>query len=110
MPWPSTLPHLNVGHKLRLPKQNIGYCFHAMALDEVRTSFNVIRVRGAHEVWFRGVHSDIGGGNDNRGLNDISMRWMMRKAKAVGLPIPNAAIEALKPNRGVRREAARQAA
>jgi hypothetical protein len=24
------LPHLNIGHKLRLPKQNIGYCFHAM--------------------------------------------------------------------------------
>jgi uncharacterized protein (DUF2235 family) len=92
------LPHLNVGHKLRLPKENIGFCFHAMALDEVRTSFNVIRVKGAREVWFRGVHSDIGGGNDNRGLNDISMRWMMRKAKAAGLPVADAQIAGLRPD------------
>ncbi len=92
------LTHLNVGHKLRLPKENIQYRFHAMALDEVRTSFNVIRVKGAHEVWFRGVHSDIGGGNENRGLNDISMRWMMRKAKAAGLPITEAQIATLAPN------------
>ena len=92
------LPHLNIGHKLRLPKQNIGYCFHAMALDEVRTSFKVIRVHGAREIWFRGVHSDIGGGNDNRGLNDISMRWMMRKALAAGLPIADSNIAALRPD------------
>ena len=92
------LPLTNIGHKLRLPKENIGYCFHAMALDEVRTSFNVIRVKGAHEVWFRGVHADIGGGNDNRGLNDISMRWMMRKAKGAGLPITGAQIAALAPD------------
>jgi uncharacterized protein (DUF2235 family) len=92
------LPDFNVGHKLRLPKQNIQYCFHAMALDEVRTAFNVIRVKGAHEVWFRGVHSDIGGGNDNRGLNDISLRWMMRKARAAGLPITDAQMAALAPD------------
>jgi uncharacterized protein (DUF2235 family) len=92
------LPDLNIGHKLRLPKQNIEYCFHAMALDEVRTSFNVIRVNGAHEVWFRGVHSDIGGGNDNRGLNDITMKWMMLKAKDATLPITDAQIAALQPD------------
>ena len=40
-----------------------------------------MRLNGAEEVWFRGVHSDIGGGNDNRGLNDITMKWMMLKAK-----------------------------
>jgi hypothetical protein len=49
-------------------------------------------------VWFRGVHSDIGGGNDNRGLNDIAMRWMTRKAKAAGLPIEEGDIAALRPD------------
>jgi hypothetical protein len=78
---------LNFGHTLEIPQKNIDYCFHAMALDERRPSFIPIRLRGACEVWFRGVHSDIGGGNGNTGLSDITLKWMMSKAKAVGLPI-----------------------
>ena len=44
-------------------------------------------MRGGCEVWFRGVHSDVGGGNDNHALNDITLRWMLRKAMASGLPM-----------------------
>ena len=78
---------LNIGHHLSLPKANLTYCFHAMALDERRPSFLPTRLHGAQEVWFRGVHSDVGGGNGNQGLNDITLKWMMSKAKAAGLPI-----------------------
>src|SRR5690242_6969060 len=46
---------LNFGHHLELPTGRIQYCFHAMALDERRTSFIVTRVRRGHEVWFRGA-------------------------------------------------------
>ena len=88
---------LNIGHHLSLPKANLKYCFHALALDETRLSFLPTRLPGATEVWFRGVHSDIGGGNGNRGLNDISLRWMFRKAKASELPILDADIAALAP-------------
>ncbi len=88
---------LNFGHHLTLPRANLKYCFHAMAIDERRLSFLPTRLPGACEVWFRGVHSDIGGGNGNRGLNDISMRWMMHKAMAAGLPIVQADIDALQP-------------
>ena len=80
---------LNVGHHLDLPT-NVEHCFHAMALDERRPSFVVTRVDGAYEVWFRGVHSDIGGGNENVGLNNITLRWMYRKAMLAGLPIQRA--------------------
>lgn len=73
-------------HPLTLPA-NVQHAFHAMALDERRPSFEVTRVHGAYEVWFRGVHSDIGGGNQNLGLSDISLRWMWRKAITCGLPI-----------------------
>ncbi len=58
-----------------------------MALDEPRQTFRVTRVRGAYEVWFRGTHSDVGGGNGNVGLNAIARCWMLRKAFACGLPI-----------------------
>lgn len=92
------LPVFNLGHHLSIPRDQIDYCFHAMALDEVRTSFNVIRVAGAHEVWFRGVHSDVGGGDANRGLNDIALKWMMLKAKAAGLPVADQDIAALRPD------------
>lgn len=88
---------LNIGHHLTLPKANLQYCFHALALDERRPSFLPTRLNGACEVWFRGTHSDVGGGNGNVGLNDVSMTWMMRKAKAAGLPISDADIAALKP-------------
>lgn len=89
---------LNIGHHLSLPKANLQYCFHAMALDEHRPSFLPTRLEGAREVWFRGVHSDVGGGNTNRGLNDIVLKWMMSKAKAAGLPIASEDIAALKPD------------
>jgi hypothetical protein len=89
---------LNFGHHLHLPKSGVRYCFHALALDEKRLSFIPTRLNGACEVWFRGVHSDIGGGNGNRGLNDITMKWMMSKAMAAGLPLADADIQALQPD------------
>jgi hypothetical protein len=83
---------LNVGHHLDLPKANLKFCFHAMALDERRPSFLNTRLAGACEVWFRGVHSDIGGGNGNQVANDVTLRWMMSKAKAAHLPIKDSDI------------------
>jgi hypothetical protein len=79
---------INLGYKLGLSK-GVKYCYHALALDEARQAFRPTRMRGANgqEVWFRGVHSDVGGGNDNHALNDISLRWMLHKALASGLPM-----------------------
>jgi hypothetical protein len=88
---------LNIGHHLSLPKESLQYCFHAMALDERRPSFLPTRLKGAYEVWFRGVHSDVGGGNTNTGLNDIALKWMMCKARAARLPIAEDDIAALEP-------------
>jgi len=38
-------------------------------------------------VWFRGVHSDVGGGNENASLNGIALNWLFQNAKRSGLPI-----------------------
>ena len=77
---------INLGYKLTLAKA-VKSCYHAIALDEARQAFRPTRVRGGREVWFRGVHSDVGGGNDNHALNDITLRWMLNKAIATGLPM-----------------------
>jgi uncharacterized protein (DUF2235 family) len=83
---PFLFQEYNLGYTLTLPK-NVEHCCHAMALDERRQTFRVTRLKGASEVWFRGAHSDIGGGNGNTGLNNIAYCWMLRKAAACGLPI-----------------------
>jgi uncharacterized protein (DUF2235 family) len=83
---------INLGYKLGLAPA-VQSCYHALALDEARQTFRPTRVRGGREVWFRGVHSDIGGGNDNHALNDITLRWMLRKAIATGLPMATNCVE-----------------
>lgn len=68
-------------------------CCHAMALDERRESFGVTRLNpdgdkpGVTEVWFRGVHSDIGGGNSNESRSNIALNWMLDQAQEAGVPI-----------------------
>ena len=39
------------------------------------------------QVWFPGVHSDVGGGYPEHDLSDITLEWMVKKAKADGLRI-----------------------
>jgi uncharacterized protein (DUF2235 family) len=79
------------GWELALP-DNVRNCFHALALDECRHMFPLHRLKEhdkgkLFEVWFRGVHSDIGGGNGNTGLSSIALNWMFRNALRCGLPI-----------------------
>lgn len=85
---------VNLGHKFEVPGRT-EYCFHAMAIDERRQTFRVTRLLNSYEVWFRGVHSDVGGGNGNTGLSNIALRWMLRKAKDAGLPVTEPAATAL---------------
>jgi uncharacterized protein (DUF2235 family) len=90
--------HVNAGHDLRMPR-NVTHCCHAMALDERRALFQLTRLGSGVdasgrlcEVWFRGVHSDVGGGNGNLGLNWIALNWMYENARRAGLPATAAAI------------------
>lgn len=75
--------------------------FHAMAFDETRETFGIERCVGDREkiteVWFRGGHGDIGGNATytdrrdevvgNRERSDITLKWMLAKAKACNLPV-----------------------
>jgi uncharacterized protein (DUF2235 family) len=90
--------HFNAGHDLDFPP-NVAHCFHAMALDESRLLFPLTRLNRTRdttgrlqEVWFRGVHSDVGGGNGNRGLNWVALNWMYAAAQRCGVPLNAAAV------------------
>ena len=73
--------------------EDINYGYHAMAIDEQRKKFPVslwdeTRKRDfqtIEQVWFSGVHSDVGGYYDERGLSDISLEWMAEQAEEAGL-------------------------
>ncbi len=84
---------INIGWKIDSVPDNVAHCYHAMALDERRETFNVTRLTEnantsrVQECWFRGVHSDIGGGNENPDRSNIALQWMLDKAIDVGVPI-----------------------
>jgi uncharacterized protein (DUF2235 family) len=71
--------------------------YQALAIDEMRCEFpptlwssQPAPGQTLEQVWFCGVHSDIGGGEpDDRGastaLSDIPLSWMMSKAANLGL-------------------------
>lgn len=73
---------------------NVKTARHALSLDERRVDFEpTIWKNNNHtelkQVWFAGVHSDVGGGykNDIDGANlaDIPMSWLMKEAESSGL-------------------------
>ena len=76
---------------------SIDHVRHAMALDECRTCFqpNLFHPkdpqqhRSIKQVWFAGVHSDVGGGYDDKdgGLSKIALKWMVREVEANGLQV-----------------------
>ncbi|MCB1865010.1 MAG: DUF2235 domain-containing protein [Chromatiales bacterium] len=84
---------INLGWEIDHVERNVRHCFHAMALDERRETFGLTRLDPdnsrdfVEERWFRGVHSDIGGGNRNPDRSNIALQWMLDKAVGVGLPI-----------------------
>ena len=63
---------------------------HAVSIDERRAFFRQNLADPGpdfKEVWFSGVHSDVGGSypEAESGLSKITLRWMLREAKAAGL-------------------------
>jgi hypothetical protein len=63
----------------------VRHAFQALAMDERRGNFQpAIWVRSdldqtLEQVWFPGVHSDVGGGYVAHGLSDTTLRWMLGK-------------------------------
>lgn len=73
---------------------NIQRVRHALSLDEKRSDFEPTFLEpkdgvDLKQVWFAGVHSDIGGGykpdREGRLLSDIPMVWMLNEAEKAGL-------------------------
>lgn len=78
---------------------NVVAGYHAMAIDEKRKNFAVLKWRNsnrARQVWFPGVHSDVGGGYAKTGLSNITLKWMIRWAYQHKLEFKKAAVDKIK--------------
>jgi uncharacterized protein (DUF2235 family) len=85
-------------HDHRLGRR-VEHGFHALALDETREVFRpeLWETRGdrraiVEQVWFRGAHADVGGHVGAfpaaRPLSNIPLVWMLERAEACGLALP----------------------
>lgn len=102
---------------------NVEFGYHALAIDERREIFRPClwtkmpgeavqfdtqhRIRKVpqqvEQVWFSGVHSDVGGGynesEEHGRLANIPLLWMIEKAMVTGLRFKNGTVTKLKQDR-----------
>ncbi|ARF52899.1 DUF2235 domain-containing protein [Streptomyces gilvosporeus] len=82
--------------------------FQALAIDEQRTPFEPTlwhQQPGAadngqelKQVWFTGVHTDVGGGYKETALSDITLLWMVDQARRYELEFDNEALSEAGPH------------
>ena len=77
-------------HKDEL-NSSIKNAYHAISIDDERYTFHprIWKEKdfsgNVEQVWFAGVHSNVGGGYPKDSLSFISLDWMMKKAHDCGL-------------------------
>jgi len=89
--WPHSFYH----YKLT---DNVEYACQALAIDDERTAFwpyvwQEKDIEGAadrtkenvEQVWFAGMHSNVGGGYERSGMAGVALHWMVNRAKKHGL-------------------------
>jgi uncharacterized protein (DUF2235 family) len=99
-------------YQFKFPTHSLGKCVeyacHALSIDEPRVAFQPVLWdetpdlpipaslrssrsggdgggRRLDQVWFAGVHSNIGGGYPKQGMSLVALDWMLHKAQARGL-------------------------
>ena len=82
-------------HDLQL-SESVVHARHALAIDDERLSFHptlwdaeIGKDQTMKQVWFCGMHTDVGGGYKEPELSEIALDWMRREAMEHGLEIYN---------------------
>lgn len=80
-------------HNFKLSK-SVENAFHALAIDDKRKTFHpalwhpkIEDYQSLEQVWFCGMHTDVGGGYREHELSDIPFKWLFRKAHLHGLRV-----------------------
>lgn len=84
----------------------IDFAYHALAIDEKRKNFQASLWhqqkksvgQTLEQVWFAGVHSDIGGGYANATVSDTALQWLLEKAEGCKLKFEPFALKPADPH------------
>lgn len=81
----------------------IRHARHAVAIDEDRPDFEPTLWEpkpaiDLEQVWFAGIHSDVGGGYKDRSLGDAAGKWLVKEAERFGLVVERHFFKNLNPN------------
>ena len=96
-------------YQIRFQSQKISgkirYAYHALALDDERRTFTPLLIHSVEppsanthveQVWFAGMHSDVGGGYANCNLALVPLEWMIAHTENAGLLFRTAAVEEIR--------------
>jgi uncharacterized protein (DUF2235 family) len=79
--WPMTLADRHLSN-------HIDRACHALSIDDERPTFRPVlwtdtddRPERLSQVWFAGVHANVGGGYPDDGLAYVTLQWMMDEAE-----------------------------
>ncbi|MEM8819001.1 MAG: DUF2235 domain-containing protein [Pseudomonadota bacterium] len=102
LPWPglSWLAPMAVSFHDAALAHHIRHGYQALALDETRLAYRPRRWRRSpgwqgrlEQTWFPGCHGDVGGEVRHfqaaRGLANIPLNWMLRRASSHGVDLPD---------------------
>ena len=92
--WPLSMPDYVLSPKVKRAR-------HALALDDERDTFHPLiwderteedpdRIK---QVWFAGMHSDVGGGYPDDSLAYVSLDWMLTEARGAELRFQKKAVD-----------------
>lgn len=95
--WPLTFDRVELHPDVRK-------ACHALALDDERATFHPLvwdeskepkdpAAKRVHQVWFAGVHSNVGGGYPDDALSHVPLLWILEHASDCGLRLKPALVE-----------------
>jgi uncharacterized protein (DUF2235 family) len=85
------------------PSRIIQHARHAVSIDENRMDFeptlwDAKPGMDLQQVWFAGVHADIGGGYKDAGLSHCAADWIRKEAETLGLGFEKHLQKQIKPD------------
>ncbi|WP_160299868.1 DUF2235 domain-containing protein [Belnapia sp. F-4-1] len=84
---PLTMPDADLNTRVKCARHALSlddqrYTFHPRLWNEAQEPVDSERIK---QVWFAGVHADVGGGYPDDGLAHVTLQWMIKEATAAGL-------------------------
>ena len=83
-----------VFHRFKFPdhvlNSKIKNAAHALSIDDARAAFEPVlweQNSNLEQVWFAGVHANVGGGYPKQGMSLVALDWIIRKASEKALRV-----------------------